>query len=337
MPVAVALFIMLAGVGLGIAWFAAERHLIVWTPSITPTESGGWVIAGVPGTRTLAPAIAGGRLVWGQNGHTCTLDLASGERHVVGAAPRSLESGAPAASVNNAAWLETPRDDLRRRGQLWLYDAERGRRRSLPVAAEATGVAVDGGAVVWYEGGSQGTILILDVASGLRSTVVRDTDVRPPALAGGGLVGWLRTSGSATETTAVLRDTATGAETRVPLGDGYGVTVGVVELRARTLLWTLESAAGTSVCVQDERGRAAGVLATGDISAAATDGEMVVWSARDAGVGAWIIRGRRLNDGQDLELARLPAAPGHLALGDGWMAWSSGGDSGALTAERIAP
>jgi hypothetical protein len=319
----VALFVVLAGAALGAGAFAAEQRLVVWDPVVDRTETGGWRISGTPGLPPTVPAIAGGHVVWGQGPYTCTLELESGETHVIGVAPAGMSVWPPAADETLAAWVEAPRNDDSQYGsQLWVYDSERGRRRAFAVGPKASAAAAAGTLVVWFEGGSETKVLSLNTADDARTPLVESGDLRPPVLAGDGHVGWLQDNGAGRGSMAVLQSLTSDSIARIPLNDVGGAGIGYVQLHGGLLLWTLQSAGVTRVMAHDTRNGVTTVVAAGTVASAATDGDMIVWAAAEDTPETWVIRGQRLGEAVARELARLPVAPSQLAVGDGWIAWA---------------
>lgn len=332
-----ALLVLVAGAALGAAAFAAEQHYFVWEPDVTATADGGWLVTGHSGLRPAAPTLGGKRLVWGQGAYTCVLELDSGDTHVVGAAPHGTSIWPPAAGSRYVAWIEAPRGGAR--PHLWVYDMDRGRRQSFVVGAEAATTAVAGDLVVWYERAGDGTprVQALDMGTGRRSTVAAAEDVDYPVFAGEGHVGWLLARRAEGAGPAIrVTDFADGGATTVPLAAGRGSSVTDVQLRGRTLVWTVGSSATTEVLVQDLDGGPAAVVASGDIVAATTDGRVVAWAERDA-EGATVVRRRVLGTGGDLEPIGIETVPLALAVDGAWIAWtSSDGTWSHLEAARLA-
>jgi hypothetical protein len=333
-----ALLVVVAGALLGVAGFAGEQRLAVWDPSVAATATGGWRIAGSSGLRPVDPVIADGRLVWNQGPNIVTLDLVSGETHVVGVAPRWMAAGPPAAAGSRVAWLEVPRiHDRRRAGRVWVYDAARGRRWSLAAGAESTSPATDGELVAWLDGGVVPTVRDVDTATGRQATIARAPGIVEPVLADDGFVGWLRTRADGRGPRVVLRDPAAGTTTTVPLGrQKKDSAVGDVQLRGGVLVWSVRSERETVVMTHDLRSGRSRVVARGDVESPATDGDLVAWVAADERTGC-VVRGLRLAGGAVADLARPATRPSSLAVGDGWIAWAlSGGPSPSLVLERIA-
>jgi hypothetical protein len=337
-PSVIALLVVVAGALAGVAGFAAEQRFADWDPSVDAAATGGWRVAGSAELRPVGPEVAGGRLVWNQGPYTCTLTLDSGETHVVGVAPPWMTAGSPAADGSRTAWLEVPRDaGERRHGQVWAYDAVRGRRQSWVVGTGSTWPAVDGALVAWLDGGGAPTVRVLNTTTGHQSVIARAPGIVGPVLAGGGLVGWLRMGVNGSGPVVVLRDPAGGATTTVPLARrGEDAAAGDVQLAAGVLVWSVQSEEETRIVVRDLRSRRSRVVARGAVSSPATDGSLVVWVAADGSDGC-VVRGLRRVGGGVVELARPAAWPSSLAVGDGWIAWvlDQGNDS-ILVAERIA-
>jgi hypothetical protein len=320
--IAIALLVLVAGGALGAAGFAAEQRAFVWKPQVTATANGGWRVTGPSGLRPTAPSLAGGHLVWGQGPYTCVLELDSGDSHVVGAAPRGTSIWPPAAGERYVAWIERPRS-TDGPSRLWVYDTDRGRRQSFAAGAGAATTAVTGDLVVWYEGGSPGRVLSLDMRSGERATIAEGDDVDYPVLAGDGMVGWLRSGPEGSAPSVAIHDLKTGQESTVVLAaDGSGVSVGDIEMAGATLIWTLGGGEGTSLVVHDVPSRVSRVAARGAIEVPATDGQVVLWAAKDDTSGTPVIRGLTLADDTGFELVRPSAWPTALAVGSGWLAWA---------------
>lgn len=329
--VLLALLVLVAGAGLGAAGFAAEQHAFVWKPSVSAASNGGWRVTGSAGLRPTAPVIAGGHLVWGQGSYTCVLELDSGATHVVGAAPRGTSIWPPAADERYVAWIEMPRDDAQGDpARLWVYDADRGRRQSFAVGPGAATTAVCGDVVAWYDGAERARVMRLDMRSEDRSVLARGEDVDFPVLAGDGVVGWLQTGSKGSAPSVALRDLETGTVTTVRLAaDGSGVRVGDILMAGHTVLWTLQVETTTSILVHDTTSGVSRVIAGGAVEHPVTDGDLVVWATADGSSGSPVIRAHSLADDTEFDAARPADWPSSLALGGGWLAWTS--DEGSWT------
>jgi hypothetical protein len=323
-PLLIAFLVLLAGAALGAAAFTAEQHAFVWEPSVNSTPDGGWRITGSEGLRPVSPVLTGERLIWGQGPYTCVLELASGDTHVVGAAARGGSVWPPAAGPRYVAWIEVDREAVGE-GVLWLYDVESGQRRHFAVGREAATPAVAGEAVAWYDEDADGTPLVetLVMDTGRREILARGADIQYPVLGGDGVVGWVTRAGAeGGAPRVVVHDLATGTVTTVPLaGDGSGLSVGDLQLAGKVLLWSLTSAATTRVVAYDVDTHATTVIASGVVSAPATDGEFVVWASGGDTSGACVVLGRRLDDADASEDGRPAAWPSSMAVGPNWVAW----------------
>jgi len=325
--VILALLVLVVGAALGAAGFAAEQRAFVWKPSVSETSDGGWLVTGSAGLRPDVPVIADGRLVWGQGPYTCVLDLDDGDTHVVGAAPRGTSIWPPAADGRYVAWIEMPGDDAQGGPtQLWIYDADRGRRHSFTVTPGAATTAVDGDLVAWFDGGQTPRVVALDMGTQDRSVIAQGEGLDYPVLAGDGLVGWLQPRADGRAPSVVLYDIDSGEETTVKLAaDGSGLSVGDIQLCGRILLWTLQGATTTSIVVHDVHSGTSSVIASGAVENPATDGEVIVWVVTDDPSGTPVVRGRTLGDGAagaEFEVGRPKTWPSSLAVGGQWVAWS---------------
>lgn len=340
-PFLIAFLVLLAGAALGAAAFAAEQHAFVWEPGVSATPDGAWRITGSEGLRPVSPVLAGDRLVWGQGPYTCVLELASGDTHVVGAAARGSSVWPPAAGPRYVAWIEVDREAVGE-GVLWVYDVESGRRRRFAVGREAATPAVAGKTVAWYDEGADGTprveTLVMD--TGRREILAQGVDIRYPVLGGDGVVGWVTRAGAeGGAPRVVIHDLATGTVTTLPLaGDGSGLSVGDLQLTGKVLLWSLTSAATTRVVAYDVDTHATTVIASGVVSAPATDGEIVVWASGEDTSGACVVLGRRLDGTDASEVGRPAAWPTSMTVGPEWVAWAvDEGQQTYLEAGRSGP
>lgn len=318
-----ALLVLLAGAILGAAAFGAEQHYFVWQPTVDPIPDGGWRVTGSQGLRPTSPVLAGDRLAWGQGGYTCVLELDSGDAHVVGVAPRGSSIWPPAAGARYVAWIETPRGAGE--GHLWVYDTQRGRRQSFVVSREAATPAVAGDLVAWYDVAAGGTprVETLDMATGRRAVLAEGAGIDYPVLAGDGVVGWVTRAGVGSAPSVVVRDLTAHTDTSIPLaGGGSGLSVGDIQLAGRVLLWTLTSDATARVVVYDVDARATSVVASGEVSAPATDGSVVVWASGEDSTGACVVRARSIEGADVSEIGRPAAWPSAMAVGQEWVAWT---------------
>jgi len=319
--VALALLVLLVGAALGAAGFAAEQRAFVWKPAVSETSGGGWRVTGSAGLRPTAPAIAGGRLAWGQGAYTCVLELDAGDTHVVGAAPRGTSIWPPAAGERYVAWIEQPESDDGS-ARLWVYDADRGRRQSFAVSSGSATPAVSGDLVAWFDGAGSPRVLTLDMSTGRRSVIAEGPDVDYPVVAGDGLVGWLQPVGEGGAPSVALREIAGGRTTTVKLAaDGSGLSVGDIQMAGQTLLWTLQGRTST-IAVHDVPSGVTRTIASGMVGSPATDGEVVIWTTADDESGAPVVRGVTLADDTKLEVGRPAGWPGSLAIQGDWVAWT---------------
>lgn len=309
---------LLVGAALGVAAFAAEQRAFVWDPNVRAAPGGGWVVTGSSHLPPASPALASGRLVWTQGAYTCVLELESGDTHVVGAAARGSTVWPAVAGVRYIAWIEIPRSTDG--GSLWVYDADRGRRRRFAVGRAAATPAVAGDLVAWYDVAPDGRpqVQTIDMGTERRAVLAEGAGIDLPVLGGDGVVAWLTRTGSGPA--AVLRESSSGRRTTVPL-TGSGAQVGDLRLAGRMLLWTLTSASETRVVVFDLDSRATSVVSRDTGTMAATDGAQVVWTSDASPSTPSVVRGLLLTGGAEYEVGRPAGAPKSLAAGAGWVAW----------------
>jgi hypothetical protein len=326
--VILALLVLVVGASLGAAGFAAEQRAFVWRPDVTALSGGGWRVTGSEGLRPAAPAVAADRVAWSQGGHTCLMDLASGDTKVIGAASRETESWSPALDGRTVVWLESSNTGDEP-ALLWVYDIGRHRRVAHQVGVGAAAPVVAGDLVVWPDVSRSGVqqIAALDLKTGGRSVIVEGNEILPTVVAGDDAFGWLVQPGGGRSPWVVVRDLRTMKDATVRLAaDGSGLTVTDIHMGGRTLLWALQSSTATRLVAFDLDTRATTVVAQGTVvQSPATDGTVVVWAARDDSSGSCIVRGRRLGDGAagaEFEVGRPKTWPTSLAVGGQWVAWS---------------